>query len=128
MVIPLNKPNRRGNGESQAVQKNGAEGAAAKTETELVQKGLQVIFWQTMIGSQNKCFGVADYDVQPVQQTRVWVKRLVHMDVAFQRWNVTAVAITADCAASSKRESGKFSDRCLLDVWRDHHLEIERIA
>ena len=81
-----------------------------------------------MIGSQNECFGVADHNVQPVQQTRVGIERLVLMGVAIQRWNVTAVAITADCAASSKRETGKFSDGCLLDVWRDHHLEIERIA
>ena len=128
MVIPLVQPERRGNGEGKAVQKSGTEGAAAKTEAELVQIGLQVFFWQTMIGSQNECFGVSDHDVQPVQQTRVGIERLVLMGVAFQRWNVTAIAITADCAASSKRESSKFSDGCLLDVWCDHHLEIERIA
>ena len=122
MVIPLVQPDRRANGPGQAVQKSGTEGAAAKTEAELVQIGLQVIFWQTMIGTQNESFGVAEHDVQPVQQTGVGIERLVLMGVAFQRWNVTAVAITADCAASSKCESGKFSDGCLPDVCGGIHI------
>ena len=77
MVIPLIQPERRGNSQGQAVQKSGAERAATKTKAELVQIGLQVIFWQAMIGTQNECFGVADHDVQPVQQTRVGIKRPV---------------------------------------------------
>ena len=79
MVIPLVQPDRRANSQGQAIQKGWTKGAAAKTEAELVQIGLQVIFWQTMIGTQNESFGVADHDVQPVQQTRVGIERVVRL-------------------------------------------------
>ena len=50
--------------ERNAEQKNRYfEEAAAKTEAELVQIGWQVFFGQTVIGSENKCLGVADHNV-----------------------------------------------------------------
>ncbi len=76
--------------------------AAAETEGMLVQIGLKVFLGQAMIGAQNKFLCVADYDVQPVEQTRIGIVRLVLVGVAFQRGDVTAVSIAVDHAAIGK--------------------------
>ena len=73
MVIPLVQLNRIANSQGQALQKSRSEIAAAKAETVLVQIGLKIFFGQTVISSQDEGFGVADDDVQPVEQTGIWV-------------------------------------------------------
>ncbi len=69
-----------------------------------------------MIGTQDECFGVANHDVQPVQQAGVGIVRLVFVGVALQRRDVAAVAVTANCASLGKRGLGKLFDGCLLDI------------
>ena len=55
-----------------------------------------------MIGTPDKCLGVADDDVQPVEQTRIGIIGSVLMGVAFQRWDVTAITVAVDHAVISK--------------------------
>ena len=128
VVIPLAQPDRCANGQDQALQESGAEGAAVKAEAELIQVGLEIGFGQAVIGSQNERLGVADNDMQPVQQTGVGIVRFVLMGVAFQCRDVAAVAVAADRASLGKCRSGKFFDGCPLDVWSDPHLEAEWTA
>ena len=81
-----------------------------------------------MISSQDERFGVADHDVQPVQQSGIGIVRLVFVGVSLQRRDVTAVAVAADYAALGKCGSSEFFDSCPLDIWSDPHLEEERTA
>ena len=67
MVIPLAQPNGIADSQGQTLQKSGAEEATAEAETVLVQIGLKAFLGQTVISSQDKGFGVADDDVQPVE-------------------------------------------------------------
>ena len=128
MVIPLAQPKGTANRQDQALQKSRSEEAAAKTEAVLVQIRLQVFLGQTVISPQDERFGIANHDVQPVEQTGVGIVRLVFMGVALQRRNIAAVAVTPNDAILGKRGSGKFLDGFSLDIRSDHHLEVERIA
>lgn len=60
---------RKRNGQGQTLQQGRAKVAAAETEGILVQIGLEVFFGQAMIGTQDKRFGIADHDVQPMEKT-----------------------------------------------------------
>lgn len=55
-----------------------------------------------MIGAQNKCLGVADDDVQPMEKAGMGIVGFVFMGIAFQRRDVTAIAIAVDLAAIVK--------------------------
>lgn len=57
---------------------------AAETEAVLIKIGLKVFLGQTMICAQDKRLGVADYDVQPMEQTRVRIVGLMLMGVVLQ--------------------------------------------
>ena len=128
VVIPLVQPTGIANSQGQALQKSGTEMAAAKAETIHVQIGLKIFFGQTVISSQDKGFGVAGDDVQPVEQAGIGIVRLVLMGVALQRRDVAAVAVAANYASLGKRGLGEFFDGCPFDIRSDHHLEIERVA
>ena len=69
VVIPLAQPNRSTNGNDQALNQRPAKTAAAEPESILIQIGLKIFLGQAMIGAQNKCLGVTDDDVQPVEET-----------------------------------------------------------
>ena len=63
VVIPLAQPNRCANGNGQPLKQAGTKGTAAEAETVLIQIGLEIIFGQTVVSTQNKCLRVADGDV-----------------------------------------------------------------
>lgn len=48
-------------------QQSRAKVAAAKAETIFIKVGLKILLRQTMIRTQNERFGVADYNVQPME-------------------------------------------------------------
>ena len=116
MVIPLAQPKGTADGQGQALQKSRAEEVAAKTEAVLVQIRLQVFLGQTVISPQDERFGIANHDVQPVEQTGVGIVRLVFMGVALQCWDIAAVAIAPNGASLGKHRLGKFLDGCPLDI------------
>lgn len=69
-----------------------------------------------MISAQNKRLGVADHDVQPMEESRNQDIGLVFMGVALQRWDITAIAIAVDLTAIGEGGAGKFLHRRLLDI------------
>ena len=66
-----------------------------------IQIGLKVFLGQTMISTRNRCFGVGDDNVQPVKKARIRITGFVIVGVAYQRRDVTTVAITTNQAAMS---------------------------
>lgn len=128
MVIPLAQPKGIADSKGQELQKIRTGKAAAKAEAVLIQVRLQAFLGQTVISSQDERFGIADHDVQPVEQTGVGIIRLVFVDVTLQCRDIAAVAIAPNGASLGKRSLGKFLDGCLLDIRSDHHLEVERTA
>lgn len=114
--------------QSQTLQQGRAKVAAAEAEGKLVQIGLEVFLGQTMIGAQDKRFGVADHDVQPMEQAGIGVEGFVFMRVAFQSRKVTAITIAMDHAAIGEGGMGKFLHRRLLDVGRYPHFQKVGIA
>ena len=81
-----------------------------------------------MIGVEDKCLGIADDDVQPMEKTGVGIVGAILMGIAFQRWDVTAIAIATDDAAVGKCGVGKFLHGCLLDIGCHPHFQIAGIA
>ncbi len=79
MIIPLAKPGRSANSEGKMVKESRTKGAAAETEAEFVQIRLQIVFWQTVIGTQNKGLRIADDDVQPMKQAGTEIVSLMLM-------------------------------------------------
>ena len=67
VVIPLAQPNRSTNSDGPTLNQRPTEVTASETEGELIQIGLKILFGQSMISAQNKCLGVADDDVQPME-------------------------------------------------------------
>lgn len=117
-----------GNSQSQTVQQGLTEVAAAETEGILVQIGLKILLGQAMIGAQNKRLGVADHDVQPVEQTGIKVVGFVLMGITFECRDVTAVAIPVDHTAIDKGSVGKFLYGHLLDIGRHPHFQKAGVA
>ena len=89
---------RKCNGNKQTLREGGTEGTAGEAEAKLVQVGLQVMLGQTVVGSQNKSLGVAEYNVQPMKHTGTRVISTVFMVIAFQRGDVAAVTVALDHA------------------------------
>ena len=128
VVIPLAQPNRSTNGNNQTLNQRRAKTAAAEAERKLVQIGLKIFLVQAMIGAKNKSLGVADDDVQPVEKAGIRIIGSVFVGVAFQRGNVTAIAVAVDHAAISKDSVGKFLHSCLLEIGCHIHFQKEGIA
>ena len=114
--------------QGQTLRQGRAKVAAAEAEGKLVQIGLEVFLGQAMIGTQDKRFGVADHDVQPMEQAGIGVIGFVFMEVALQSWKVTAITIAVDHAAIGEGGMGKFLHRRLLDVGRYPHFQKAGIA
>ena len=76
---------------------------ATKAEGKLIQVGLKMILGQAVVGSQNKCLGIADHNMQPVEHTAVWVIGFMLVDVILKRRDITAVTVAADGAAVLQR-------------------------
>lgn len=62
-----------------------------------------------------------------MEQAGIGIVGLVFMRKTFQRRDVTAIAVAADHAVFRKGGLGEFSDRSLLEVGRDLHLEMAGI-
>ena len=75
-----------------------------------------MILGQAVVGSQNKCLGIADHNMQPVEHTAVWVIGFMLVDVILKRRDITAVTVAADGAAGCNGTAGKLSHGRLL--WR----------
>ena len=56
---------------------------AAETEAIFVQVGLAGLLGQAMVSTQDERLGVADYDMQPVEQTRIGIVGFVLMGIVF---------------------------------------------
>ena len=67
-----------------------------------------------MIGAQNKCLGVADNDVQPMEKAGIRIVGSVPVSVAFQCGDITVITVAVDHAVISKGSVGKFLYRCRL--------------
>lgn len=128
MVIPFNQRSGRAKQPGPDGQQGPTEVSAAETEGILVQIGLKVFLGQAMIGTQNKHFSVTDDNVQPVEQAGTGIVRSVRMGVAFQRQDVTAVAIAVDHTAIEKDSVGKFLYGRLLDIGRHPHFQKARVT
>jgi len=87
-----------------------------------------MVCWQTVIGSQNKRFGIADHNMQPMEHTAVWVVFLMLVGVVSQSWDIAAVTIAVDGTALLHGGIGELLYRGLLDIPGYTHLEILRIA
>ena len=72
-----------------------------------------MLFRQTMIRTQNERFGVADHNVQPMEQAGVGIVGHALMGIAFQSWDIASVPIVADDTAWGKCSLGKLFDRRL---------------
>lgn len=118
----------KGYGQSQAFKQAATERAAAETETVLVQIRLNTSLVQAVIGTQDKCLGVTDYDVQPMERPAAGSIRLVLMDIPLQCWDVTVVAIVVDLTSIGKGSMNKFSYRCLLYIRDYPHFQEAGIA
>lgn len=68
-----------------------------------------------MIGARNERLGIADNDVEPMEQARIGIVGLVFMRKLFQRRNIAAITVAADHTVFCKGGLGKFSDRSLFD-------------
>ena len=84
-----------------------AKVTAAEAEAILVKAGLEVLLGQAMVSTQDKRLGVADHDVQPMEQTRIGIVEFVLMGIALQSRDITPVTITVNCTARGKRSLGK---------------------
>ena len=115
-------------GVDQPLSQQAAKSAAAEAEHKLIQAGLEMVFGQAVVGSQNKRFGVADHNMQPVEHTAVGVIGLMFVGVVLKCGNITAVTITADGAAGCNGAVGKFSHGGLLDILCHAHFKVLRIA
>ena len=91
VVIPLVQPNRSTNSKNQAVEQAGAKVAATETEAVFIQIRLQVGLGQTMIGTQDKRFRIADDNVQPMEQPGVGIVNFMLVDKSFQSRDVAAI-------------------------------------
>ena len=80
------------------------------------------------IGTQDKCLGVADRDVQPMEKAGIGIVRFVFMGVALQGRNVIVIAIAVDLTAISDGGMGKFSHGCLLHIGCHPHFQKAGIA
>ena len=87
-----------------------------------------MILGQAVVGSQNKCLGIADHNMQPVEHTAVWVIGFMLVDVILKRRDITAVTVAADGAAGCNGTAGKLSHGRLLDILCHAHFEVLRIA
>ena len=105
----------------------GAKVTAAEAEAIFVKVGLEVLLGQAMISTQDERLGVANHDMQPMEQTRVGIVGLVLMGIALQSRDIAPVTITVNRTARGKRSLGKFFDRGPPDILRDPHLGIEGI-
>ena len=56
---------------------------SAETEAIFVQVGLEVLLGQAMVSTQDERLGIADYDMQPVEQTRIGIVGFVLMGIVF---------------------------------------------
>ena len=79
---------------------------------------MEVLLGQAMISAQDERLGVADHDMQPMEQTQIGIVGLVLMGIALQSRDITPVTITVNCTALNKRSLGKFFDRGPLDILR----------
>ncbi len=66
-----------------------------------------LLLGQAMVSTQDKRLGVADHDVQPMEQTRIGIVEFVLMGIALQSRDITPVTITVNCTARGKRSLGK---------------------
>ena len=62
-----------------------AKVAAVEDKGIFTQAGLKVFLGQIMISAQNRCFGVADDDVQPVKKAGIRIVESVLVGAVFQR-------------------------------------------
>ena len=92
------------------------------------KEGLKVFLGQAMTSAQNKCLGITDDDMQPMEKTGIGIVGSVLVGVAFQRRNVTTVAITTDHASIGKGSMGKFLHGCLLEIGRYPYFQKAGIA
>lgn len=107
---------RAGGSEDQLLSQQAAKRATAEAEGKLVQIGLEMVCWQTVIGSQNKRFGIADHNMQPMEHTAVWVVVLMLVGVVSQNWDIAAVTIAVDGTALLHGGIGEPLYRGLLDI------------
>ena len=119
---------RKRNSQGQALQQGSAKVAAAETERVFIQIGLEIFLGQAMIGAQNKRLGVADHDVQPMEEAGIRGVGVIFMGVVLQRRDVTAIAIAEDHAAIGEGSVGKFPHRHLLNIGRYPHFQKTGIA
>lgn len=74
-----------------------------------------LFFEQTMTSVRNKCPGIADDNVQPIEKIRIGIVGFVLMSVVFQSRDITAVTIAVDHAAIRKiTRTNFFTDTCLI--------------
>lgn len=109
----------------QAPSQQAAERAPAESEGKLIQVRLEMVCWQTVTGAWNKCFGIADHDMQPSEHTVAKVVVLVLMGVVFQS---QALTVAEDDAARLHDGIGEFLYRGMLDIPGHTHLKILRIG
>ena len=64
---------------------------------------MEVLLGQAMVSAQDEGIGVADYDMQPVEQTRIGVVGFVSMVIVLQCRDITPVTITVNRTALGKR-------------------------
>ena len=72
---------------------------------------MEVFLGQTMIGAQYKYLGVADHNVQSMENAEIGIVAIVFMGVALQDRNVAAIAITVDLTAIGEGGMGEFPHR-----------------
>ena len=112
----------------QSLSQHAGERTSAEAEEKLVQVGLEMGCGQAVIDAQNKRFGVAEYDMQPMEHTTVGVIVPVLVGIVPQNRDIAAITIAADDAALLHSGIGKFLHRGLLDILGHTHLEILWIA
>lgn len=68
-----------------------------------------------MIGTQDKRFGVADHDVQPMKKAEIGILGFMFMGVALQGRNIIAIASLRISLPSAKAAwANFFTDACLI--------------
>ena len=83
---------------------------------------------QSVIGSQDERFSIADYNVQPMEHPILWIIGFVLVFIFLQGRDITTVPIAMNCATLFNCRVSKLFHRCLFDIFRNTHLEILRVA
>ena len=113
-----------------------AEGPAAETEAKLIKIRSQILLRQTVVSTQDKGFGIADHNMQPMEHSGICDIGLMLMGIIFQSTDIASVTLIADGCPRRNGILRKAFYGSLLDIfvmlifryWGLTHLSRENVT